>query len=594
MDSNLAERLSSLVQYQLPDFVRDNYPEFQAFLVAYYEFLEQSGEAQYAIQNAENYKDIDDTIDSFVEYFISQYAYNLPTTIFINQETKDPLSPLFSEEDVFNSRRAFAKRLFSYHGAKGTEASINLLFRLLFNKDLSIYYPKEDILRPSEGDWRVKQSIQVFNTVGNVIDTTNIVSGKVKGVTSGSYAIIDEAKITGNTNTQKRIYELFLEPGTLVGNFQNDSHVTIEVTNPTTGNVEPLATANGVSVISSIVINNPGYGYVGNETLSVTGNGTDFLAKVSKVATGGKITDFDYINPGSNYTTVSSVSLTAPSLIKTAKYSVRGNIATVVTIDGTGNVINHGLTSGETINVQFTSGMTGANGIATIGSVISSSKFTLSNSTVFYTSTGNLQILPSAANITCVPGILRTYDAGYLNTKGHLSNDKKLIDSDYYQDYSYVLRTTEASYLWKDIIKKVIHPAGMKLFSEINISITDDVITPISVTRNDDLYDTFIYFLKQLVTEVPPIADTQAISSVFTSALTIPVSRTTGNRYRIGPTYKTLERFKFDYYNLHIYELANVAINFFADPNNLVLPQNFAPPSEANVINTTSGTFVLS
>ena len=120
MDTVLAEKLSALIQYQLPDFVRDNYETFQAFLVAYYEFLEQDGEAQYVLQNSENYKDIDETIDSFVDMFLKQYAYDLPESIFLNQETKELLST-----DTYESKRAIAKHLRQYYASKGSESGIS-------------------------------------------------------------------------------------------------------------------------------------------------------------------------------------------------------------------------------------------------------------------------------------------------------------------------------------------------------------------------------------------------------------------------------------------------------------------------------------
>lgn len=53
-----------------------------------------------------------------------------------------------------------------------------------------------------------------------------------------------------------------------------------------------------------------------------------------------------------------------------------------------------------------------------------------------------------------------------LSDDGRLSSEKKLQDSHYYQNYSYVIRSTIEPELYEDLIKKLIHPAGMKAFME--------------------------------------------------------------------------------------------------------------------------------
>ena len=161
--AELAEKLSSLVQDQLPDFVRDNYATFQAFLIAYYEFTEQNTEVQYAIQKSESYKDIDETIDSFVEYFIKDYAYNLPNSVFLNQQFQD----INLTDNNIESKRAFAKHLLKYHSAKGSEGAAKLLFRLLFDDEITFYYPKDDLFKPSDGTWRTTKTIHLYDDINS-------------------------------------------------------------------------------------------------------------------------------------------------------------------------------------------------------------------------------------------------------------------------------------------------------------------------------------------------------------------------------------------------------------------------------------------
>lgn len=73
------------------------------------------------------------------------------------------------------------------------------------------------------------------------------------------------------------------------------------------------------------------------------------------------------------------------------------------------------------------------------------------------------------ASATVNLGPVFTADGFYANNDGKLSSNKVLQDNYYYQDYSYVLKTEVTIDKWLDIIKKVIHPAGLKVFGEITI-----------------------------------------------------------------------------------------------------------------------------
>lgn len=57
----------------------------------------------------------------------------------------------------------------------------------------------------------------------------------------------------------------------------------------------------------------------------------------------------------------------------------------------------------------------------------------------------------------------------YSDNNGFLSDRKYLQDSYYYQDYSYVIKTSKSVEIWKDIVTKILHPAGFMFFGEINI-----------------------------------------------------------------------------------------------------------------------------
>lgn len=58
----------------------------------------------------------------------------------------------------------------------------------------------------------------------------------------------------------------------------------------------------------------------------------------------------------------------------------------------------------------------------------------------------------------------------YESERGMLStSSQRLADSNFYQDYSYVIRSKSPINKWRNLIKDTIHPAGFKLFGELMI-----------------------------------------------------------------------------------------------------------------------------
>lgn len=58
-------------------------------------------------------------------------------------------------------------------------------------------------------------------------------------------------------------------------------------------------------------------------------------------------------------------------------------------------------------------------------------------------------------------------DSAYDATQGHASDNSKYQDSDYYQKYSYVVKTKLNQSAWENSFDRLVHPSGMKYFGEI-------------------------------------------------------------------------------------------------------------------------------
>ena len=128
------ESLSHLIANQLPDFVKGEYPQFVLFLKKYYEFLDQENQVNNFLLNYEKNFDINRTLDTFLPKFRDQYLQNFPVTAQLDE-------------------RRLIKFIKQFYEAKGSEKALELLFRILYNETIEIFYPSEQILRASDGIW---------------------------------------------------------------------------------------------------------------------------------------------------------------------------------------------------------------------------------------------------------------------------------------------------------------------------------------------------------------------------------------------------------------------------------------------------------
>jgi len=143
--------ISGLIESQLPDFINAKYqesaPSFRRFIELYYTWLEDSteGNTVYHIMNSEKYRDIDEIEESFLTYF------------------KNELLPYFPERTELELVKIL-KGAKEFYQKKGTENSIEWLFRVLFNKEAIISYPRDNILRASDGKWQLPVALKVSDT----------------------------------------------------------------------------------------------------------------------------------------------------------------------------------------------------------------------------------------------------------------------------------------------------------------------------------------------------------------------------------------------------------------------------------------------
>ena len=79
----------------------------------------------------------------------------------------------------------------------------------------------------------------------------------------------------------------------------------------------------------------------------------------------------------------------------------------------------------------------------------------------------------------------------YINQDGHISElTKKVQDSLYYQDFSYVIKVSESINKWRDSLKRAVHPSGFYVTGEVNIATQLDgkIKQPVGATLSSGLF----------------------------------------------------------------------------------------------------------
>ena len=112
MDTGIEKKISSLIEYQFPQFYQEEGPVFIQFVKAYYEWLEEQDNPIYLSRRILELRDIDTTIDSFLSHFQQKYLYGIPFNVIV-------------------SKRYLLKHILDVYRSKGSIQCYKLLFRLI-------------------------------------------------------------------------------------------------------------------------------------------------------------------------------------------------------------------------------------------------------------------------------------------------------------------------------------------------------------------------------------------------------------------------------------------------------------------------------
>ena len=185
--------ISTIVENQLPEFIRADHPNFVALLKKYYEYTEQDGNTVQVGKNLYDYMDIDTTKDTLIRYL------------------KDKLIPNFPEESDLSTAK-IVKAARAFYAKKGTPDSFKFIFRVLYGEEVDIYFPKEDILKASDGKWKQPQALRLSFSSSEYdgFDIKLLEKHLGIGETSRTTCVIESAVRSVDKETGKEIIELYV------------------------------------------------------------------------------------------------------------------------------------------------------------------------------------------------------------------------------------------------------------------------------------------------------------------------------------------------------------------------------------------------
>ena len=423
--------ISSLVPGQLPEFVREDYETFVLFLKAYYEYLDSLPG-----KSLHTYRDLDKTLDQFIIHF------------------KNELAPNYY--DILGNQKFVLSHLKDVHLSKGSEESFKLLFRLMFGKNVELQYPGQQMLRASDGKWNQDIAVYVKVDYGDITD----IVGKIVNFTRNDRTIkvvVDKKEnIIGDVDRiqsvdGKNTYQLFLDkqffgdvqPGDLV-KYGTKFQATV------------------IPATQKLKILQGGKNFRIGQVFEVkTQSGTPALVKVNAVdaQNNNAIKYAEFIRFGIGYENnftysfLSSNGISSNNKKPTQSSSyVNGELSLIESTNGTSE--QGYISKPNYFSLDYADGTYAGD--------------TLREFSLDYR---NSSIDPQESAILEISlGALVRYPGYYNSNNGFLSDSIYIQDSKYYQSYSYVIKIDERLSSYKSAVKSLIHPAGMALFGEYNIT----------------------------------------------------------------------------------------------------------------------------
>jgi hypothetical protein len=226
------------------------------------------------IQELLNFRDSDKVISSFLSQFRNEFLTTLPENL-----------------NTSVNKRNLIKNIKSLYQAKGTQKGHETFFRLLFNETSETFYPREQLLKISDGKFTSKKVLRAINIVGNV---SNLIGRTITGQISNATAIVED--VTNFLIAESNVSEFVLNSDSIIGSFIVGEQITGTLNDDT----DILIKADITGIPISKVISNGGFLHSTFETVDIIGGGQSAVIQTKNISSGG-ITEILIDIAGSGY-----------------------------------------------------------------------------------------------------------------------------------------------------------------------------------------------------------------------------------------------------------------------------------------------------
>ena len=191
-------RVGSLI----PEELQTKAANLIVLLQDYYDYLNQKGQPSFEVNSINDARDIDSVGNEYLDLIQKEIAVSIP-------------------KNVTADRVKLYKNLMKFYSLKGSQDSIDLFFKILFDDLVEVYYPKKDMLIPSSGAWDQAGQRPVYNdsgvligyTPGVYLDNRGFLSDTIKIQDSYFYQQFSYVIRTGNNvSTWKNSFNRLVHP----------------------------------------------------------------------------------------------------------------------------------------------------------------------------------------------------------------------------------------------------------------------------------------------------------------------------------------------------------------------------------------------
>jgi hypothetical protein len=493
-----------LLNRQIPEYVRENFPVFVDFVKTYYKYLDQAK----ASQKIENLASIQNTLSELIIHFKNELGAAFPTAGVADE-------------------RFVLERINEFYKTKGSIESFEFLFRVFFNEDVTVQYPWDNVLIASDGRWYQESFITVTTTDGTIPTSSEFFLDFKNN--SGAYRIqIIRHEVVDPVTRTYRLYFISTSDIVVVDNQTVTNHAADGVNINWRGTV--LKSPNYLKIIT------PGQNWQIGQVVVIEGTIKDTIAKVTSIDSLGGVTGIEIVQYGYS-NTENEVKKANPYPYKPigATYDQRKTITGVSPLtylyemsitDYVYGLTEHVMGVSDALNAdsyfleQYVE--RGYSGELVINASVNEGGNVTELDTGITIDTwlkSTLYVQYVFANITKTKG-------SFTANNGLLSNQNiRLEDNFYYQRFSYDIQSVHTVDEYK-VYTDFVHPGGTKQFSTlvlsptIELDITYDISVPtikeflLDETSTDDSVIDFIF------NRVVDLSDGASTTDSLTTALT--------------------------------------------------------------------------